>query len=62
MLANTELLNKNLRNAKKRVERDWIFWKPIVHGVLTYSEASNCDLDTLLEANVVADFKAQHSV
>jgi len=43
--------------AKDRVERFFIFWKPVLCGVLTYTEAANCDIDTLLEANIVADMK-----
>jgi hypothetical protein len=49
---------KMLARAKKRVERDWLFWKPIAFNVLTYSEACACNTGTLLEANIVADMKA----
>ena len=48
---------KMLAKAKKRVERDWLFWKPVATGVLTYSEACTCDEDTLFEANIVSDIK-----
>jgi hypothetical protein len=44
--------------AKKRVEKHWLFWKPVAYNVLTFSEACACDTETLLEANIVADLKS----
>jgi hypothetical protein len=46
-----------LREADRRVRRDWIFWKPVIYGILTYTEASECDMETLLEANAAVDMK-----
>ncbi len=50
-------LDKELKKAEKRVKQNWVFWQPVMYGVLTYSEACNCDMDTLLEANVVANLQ-----
>lgn len=55
---NTDLLKKELKRAEKRVIRDWLFWKPVVYGILTYTEASRCDTETLLEANAAAEIKS----
>jgi hypothetical protein len=56
-LENSDLLRKELKRAEKRVTRDWIFWKPVVYGILTYTEASECGMEDLLDANAAADLK-----
>lgn len=54
------LLNKELKKAEKRVEANAVFWKPILHGILTYTEANKCSVDDLLEANVIAEIKLKN--
>ena len=56
-MQNIKLQKRELSRAKKRVKRDWIFWYPILCGVLSYTEACDCNIDTLFDANVVADMK-----
>lgn len=34
---------------------NWIFWRPVVHGVLTYTEASSLGVSELMEANAALD-------
>ena len=36
---------------------NWLFWRPIVNGVLTYTEASQMHITELLEANAALDRK-----
>lgn len=54
----SNIQKKMLSMAKKRVEKHWLFWKPVAYNVLTFSEACACDTETLLEANIVADLKS----
>ncbi len=54
---NLELQQIELSKAKKRVKQNWLFWKPIIYGILSYDEASKCDMDTLFEASFAVDIK-----
>lgn len=40
-------------------KRNWWFWRPVVNGVLTYSEADEMSMTDLLEANAALDIKIQ---
>jgi hypothetical protein len=36
-------------------KRNWLFWRPIVERVLSYSEACEMDIDELYEVNAALD-------
>lgn len=44
---------------KRKVRENWLIWKPVKEGLLTYSEAIMCDEDTLREAGMLADMMAK---
>lgn len=46
---------------KNEVNKNWHFWRPIVHGVLTYTEASEITEYELIEANFALDRKIKES-
>lgn len=40
---------------KRKAREQWYFWRPIVLGVLTYTEASQMYEEELLECNIAID-------
>ncbi|GEM_PF-3808651 len=48
------------RIIQERATDFYAWWRPIVYGVLTYTEASNLPIEEILEANAALDIKLQH--
>jgi hypothetical protein len=44
------------------VKDRWYFWKPIVYGLLTYTEANEMDLNQLIEACFAINYKNELEV
>ena len=44
---------------KKSVKNNFEFWKPIIFGILTFTEASEGDPEMLFEACAAADLKIE---
>jgi hypothetical protein len=44
---------------KQRAHNNFIFWKPIIFGVLTYTEAAEGDPELLFEAGGAVDLKIE---
>lgn len=40
---------------RAKVDSEWVFWRPIMEKVLTYSEASVMSPEELMEANAAID-------
>lgn len=38
-------------------KQNWWFWRPIVYGVLSYTEADSMSMSDILEANAALDYK-----
>jgi hypothetical protein len=42
---------------RQKVKREWFFWRPVVYGVLSFTEAAEGDPELLNEANAALDNK-----
>jgi|GEM_PF-6272163 hypothetical protein len=42
---------------RQKVKKEWLFWRPIVYNVLTFTEACENDPEVLTEANIALDIK-----
>ncbi len=45
--------------ARKKAQQEWLFWRPVINNILTYTEACECDFETLLEANGAVSIKLE---
>jgi len=50
---------KSREQYKKDAVENWYFWKPIVCGALTYTEAINLEDSVLLEACAAIDYREE---
>jgi hypothetical protein len=55
------IINKQLKKGasyyRQKVKREWFFWRPVVYGVLSFTEAAEGDPELLNEANAALDNK-----
>lgn len=57
-----ENINSLIREAKNRIknnEFEFLFWRAVLGKVLTYTEAAESDIETLIDANAVLDIKRE---
>jgi hypothetical protein len=62
-LEGNDVVNLNDRSYFKQiVDSNWWFWRPIVHEILSYSEASRMNQQEIMEANAALSryFKEQN--
>jgi len=44
---------------RQTVDENWVFWRPIMEGKLSFERAETMTLDELLEVNAAIDSYAQ---